>query len=487
MKFTGERVIPGQGDADLFNEHRARYLFARRFSAGKMVLDAACGSGYGSALLAENAKGVFGVDISLEAVDYARRQYESAQVHFAQCDCLALPFLSGQFDLVVAFEIIEHVPDAERFLKELSRVLNPSGLLLLSTPNRLYYTDEREEINPFHTREFSFPEFEETLQPLFPCRSILFENHVPGLLLSGPGAKPNFTSSSAGDIIQEETSHSGEDEQKVNEGSEKTAHYFLAICSAQPLDPVSPLLYLPTSGNALRERELHVRLLSRYLDEANAELEKSNGIWEARFLEINQLVEERTRWAAELEHQLKEKGADLLRLQADYDSKVHWALSTQTDLDRARGIIRELQSDVDNKVQWALGLQNDLDGAHRVIQELQADVESKVQWALSLQRDLERERGASKQLRDEFEVKAEWALTLQQELDQERTARQQLQREFEERTAWALRLNAELEQRNAELQERWKDLRVLYSSSWYRIGKTLRLSPVPPSDVAGGS
>ena len=71
MKFTGERVIPGEGDADLLNEHRARYLFAQRFSAGKTVLDVACGAGYGTALLGEKAAAVFGVDLSAEAVSHA--------------------------------------------------------------------------------------------------------------------------------------------------------------------------------------------------------------------------------------------------------------------------------------------------------------------------------------------------------------------------------------------------------------------------------
>ena len=170
MNFTGERVIPGEVDADLFNEHWARYLFAARYAAGKRVLDVACGSGYGSALLTKDAARVAGVDISREAVEYASRHYGSAKILFAQADCYSLPFVSAQFDLVVAFEIIEHLTDAASFLQEARRVLAPAGLLLISTPNRLYYTEDRGEVNPFHEREFSYPEFADVLGGIFPDR-----------------------------------------------------------------------------------------------------------------------------------------------------------------------------------------------------------------------------------------------------------------------------------------------------------------------------
>ena len=71
-EFTGERLIPGQVDADLLNEHMARYAFAMRLARGNRVLDAGCGAGYGSAELARIAKSVTGVDVACEAVEYAR-------------------------------------------------------------------------------------------------------------------------------------------------------------------------------------------------------------------------------------------------------------------------------------------------------------------------------------------------------------------------------------------------------------------------------
>src|SRR5689334_2087841 len=90
-EFTGERVIPGEVDVDLLNEHVARYAFAARLAHGKRVLDAGCGAGYGSAELARTAESVTGIDCAAEAVDFARANYGAANLHFEVGSCTALP------------------------------------------------------------------------------------------------------------------------------------------------------------------------------------------------------------------------------------------------------------------------------------------------------------------------------------------------------------------------------------------------------------
>ena len=262
MNFTGERVIPGQDDVDLFNEHRARYLFAQRFCSGKKVLDAACGSGYGSALLAESARRVVGVDLAVEAAQYARAHYDSAKVHFARADCLALPFSDGQFDVVVAFEIIEHLETPETFLAELRRVLTPFGLLIVSTPNRLYYTEDRGEVNPFHEHEFSFSEFRELLEKHFTYHTIWVENHVAALLVADP-EEQKLGGRLPSSCLIEETERSDPAGSRA-----RTAHYLVALCSNQALPSAEPLLYLPSTGNVLREREQHITSLQQQVQQA---------------------------------------------------------------------------------------------------------------------------------------------------------------------------------------------------------------------------
>src|ERR1039457_3871319 len=102
FEFTGERVIPGQVDTDLLNEHLARYAFAARLARGKRVLDAGCGAGYGAADLAQSALSVVGADIAAEAVTFARERYRLPYLEFEQASCTALPHRDGAFDLGVA-------------------------------------------------------------------------------------------------------------------------------------------------------------------------------------------------------------------------------------------------------------------------------------------------------------------------------------------------------------------------------------------------
>lgn len=152
-------------------EHVHRYVFARELVKGRTVLDAACGEGYGSALLAEAAASVIGADLSAEAVGHAGERYRAPNLSFRQADCRALPFEDGAFDCVVSFETLEHLDDHEGLLSEFRRVLSPDGFLLISTPDKAVYTDAMGNRNEFHVAELYRAEFESLLARHFPaCR-----------------------------------------------------------------------------------------------------------------------------------------------------------------------------------------------------------------------------------------------------------------------------------------------------------------------------
>jgi SAM-dependent methyltransferase len=153
LPFTGERFVPG-AKGEIWVEHWHRYHFASRWCAGKRVLDVACGEGYGTALLARHAAHVTGVDISAEAIAHARARYGSlATAGFVEASCTALPLADASVDVAVSFETIEHIATQAEFIGELARVLTPGGVLVLSCPNKLEYSDKRGYTNEFHVKE----------------------------------------------------------------------------------------------------------------------------------------------------------------------------------------------------------------------------------------------------------------------------------------------------------------------------------------------
>jgi SAM-dependent methyltransferase len=168
LDFTGERFVPGT-PGEIWYEHWHRYLFAAPLAAGRRVLDVACGEGYGSALLAGTAQHVTGVDIAPAVIEHARARYAATDnLEFHRADGSRLPFADASFDVVTSFETLEHISAQEAFLDEIRRVLRPGGLLVLSCPNRVEYTEKRGVTNEFHVREFDRTEFAALLAPRFP-------------------------------------------------------------------------------------------------------------------------------------------------------------------------------------------------------------------------------------------------------------------------------------------------------------------------------
>ena len=167
LVFTGERFTPESRGA-IWYEHWHRYCFAAPIARGKRVVDAACGEGYGSALLAREAASVVGVDIGGEAIAHASARYRGPRLHFVQGSVTALPLRDATFDVVVSFETIEHLSAQREMLAEFRRVLTSDGVLVLSSPNRPIYSGDGAVANPFHVRELDRGELKALLDERFP-------------------------------------------------------------------------------------------------------------------------------------------------------------------------------------------------------------------------------------------------------------------------------------------------------------------------------
>jgi ubiquinone/menaquinone biosynthesis C-methylase UbiE len=169
LTFTGERFLP-EIAGEIWHEHWHRYALAMPVARGRRVLDAACGEGYGSALLAGVAREVTGVDVAPDVVAHATRRYGGANLRFVAGSCAALPLPDAAFDLVVSFETIEHLAEQREMLAEFRRVLAPDGLLLLSSPNQPVYAALGPGRNEYHVRELTRDELADLLTPVFPAQ-----------------------------------------------------------------------------------------------------------------------------------------------------------------------------------------------------------------------------------------------------------------------------------------------------------------------------
>jgi SAM-dependent methyltransferase len=171
-----ERFTPGPGSAgELHAQHLSRYDFAGRYIPGKRIIDAACGTGYGSShLLQLGAGSVTGIDLSEEGIAYAKKHYISKGLTYIRGDVSNLQ-PAGRADCVVSFETIEHLDDPEAFLAAVRGALIPGGLFIVSTPVRRRGSLSDRPENPFHVREWNEEEFDHLLSGYFSVRQFFHQ------------------------------------------------------------------------------------------------------------------------------------------------------------------------------------------------------------------------------------------------------------------------------------------------------------------------
>jgi SAM-dependent methyltransferase len=175
--------------------HISRYLLAQSWTIGQRVIDVACGTGYGSAILArDTSRQVVGIDLSRIAVETAQADWPRSNLVFAMGDALDLGLPSGSVDTVVSFETIEHVHDPKRFLDQMALVLRPGGRLILSTPDRNYYSpgaQPGESHNPFHPSEMTSAELLALVEPRFRILAMYGQTRVAQTASPPAGRRTN--------------------------------------------------------------------------------------------------------------------------------------------------------------------------------------------------------------------------------------------------------------------------------------------------------
>ncbi|HYO80168.1 MAG TPA: methyltransferase domain-containing protein [Bryobacteraceae bacterium] len=380
-QWTGERIVPGHVDAALWNEHFARYAFAARLAAGKRVLDAGCGTGYGSAELASQALHVTGIDVAAEAVGHAYSNYDGSQnLRFIQASVTSLPFDSAAFDLVVSFEVIEHLQNWPDLIREAARVLSPHGLFVLSTPNRVFYERTRgpQGPNPYHHHEFEYGEFRDALRGHFAHVDIWLEDHTEGVAF-----RPAT-----------EDKASAEARFESSAGTPEESSFFIALCGhVVPPSRPRPLVFVPRASNLLAEKLTHIERLEgevRTKDSWLAQEQATHQELLSRHKELQTELASSNRWAQQLDADLRERGALVLALQQELEEKQAAAMAENervtAERERLSAQIAEIAADRDRQTA-------DLVRCVEVLHQTEATLDERTRWASRLDGEVNRLRG----------------------------------------------------------------------------------------------
>lgn len=164
MRFTVERTsTTADAERPIRERQLAAYYKALEHVEGLNVLEIGCGEGLGASILAEKAASVVAVDYSPHALRLARERHAKDNIRFTMMEVPPLDFGDSAFDVVVCFQMIEHLRDPAQLLTEIVRVLDDSGTALIATVNK----DETVSDNPYHLHEFTADEFQTLLQRFF--------------------------------------------------------------------------------------------------------------------------------------------------------------------------------------------------------------------------------------------------------------------------------------------------------------------------------
>src|ERR1051326_8231519 len=337
MDFTGERYVPAI-EGQIKYEHLHRYAVCLDLVAGKSVLDVASGEGYGAALLASAAESVTGVDIDAGSVEHARHLYYKPNLKFVVGSCDRIPLPDQSFDIVTSFETIEHHDKNEEMLDEIKRVLKPVGMLIISSPNRLTYSDEPGYKNPFHVKELYYDEFYDLLLRRFQSIRVFGQRLAAGSFLFPLGTP-------GGSDLKSLIGDSAAVSRNIRELPSPL--YFIALCSddTRIAELNISSVYLDRVDDLMKtleqERVRDIRRMQEQVRSTEQTIERQRAAYEAEIAKVNEglgtqilkLTEELGDTIRQLRHRdavIAERDQAIVQLDdAIAQFRAHWTVSAK--------------------------------------------------------------------------------------------------------------------------------------------------------------
>jgi 2-polyprenyl-3-methyl-5-hydroxy-6-metoxy-1,4-benzoquinol methylase len=314
LLYSDERFTEGHG-LETEIEHYHRYFFARSYCRGKDVLDIASGEGYGSAILAQVASSVVGVDICEEAVRHAQKVHTRPNLNYRTGDVRKIPLDDHCVDIIISFETLEHFYEHDLFMQEAKRVLRPNGFMMISTPNSDIYSAIGIPANPYHVNELTKIEFTALCKKYFKHINLLNQRTVVGSILI------NETQTSTIPLLFESR------DQEYIEGSKglSRAHYLISILSDSDtlLAPNSIYIHehvgkLLKNYECLEDKDRHIKNLESML------LDKGQ-----RTVHLENILNDKEQYTQDLENTLNHKKNHIEELEYTLLEKEHYVRMIQ--------------------------------------------------------------------------------------------------------------------------------------------------------------
>lgn len=374
MEFTGERFIPDlTTDSEMAIEHLQRYHSIKDIVKDKVVLDAACGEGYGASILVQSAKTVYAIDISEEAIAHANVKYKNKKLNFINGSIEHLLLEEDSVDVVVSFETIEHVDEKIQiaFLKEIKRVLKKDGILIMSTPNKYVYSDLANYKNQYHINEFYKEEFHDLLNQYFQYIHFYSQSFQVASFIKSDEKKNKRNIN----VIE------------VQEHRPIQGKYIIAICSdtafASDITTESIVLDYQNTYQKLVDRtvdlqnevhikNLHIQKQNDFIDERDSLIQTQNNriedlsVW-AQTLDTD--IKNKEKLIADCQNTNQELVNRIIQLQQEVDVK-NLHIQKQNDFIHERDCLIQIQNDrIEELLEWGQRLDTNIKNKESLIVE----------------------------------------------------------------------------------------------------------------------
>ncbi len=494
IPFTGERFVPSE-QGRIAYEHYHRYAACAQAAAGKIVLDIACGEGFGSALLANRAAKVIGVDIDAATTHHAVEKYcDVKNATFLVGDARAIPLDENSVDLIVSFETIEHIQEHEVLLKEFHRVLRPTGTIIVSSPDRENYSERPGYTNPYHIHELTYEQFVGLFREKFRfVRAYRQRLAIASFLLAdeakGPKLLQSFMAGKHG----------------IEPGSRplRSSLYSLVVCSnsKRGFRSLASSIHLDAEDDLYLDQERVLRWASglheehevlkqqiRATDTAYADLKKNdakanqalkisvetiaklsqqNTYIEAECRQYASALSQQTAESHRLQTELSHQTAENQRLQVELSRQTAESQRLQTELSRQTVESKQLHTDLSYQVAESAWLQTELSQQTVESQRLQTELSHGVAESGRLQAELSQQTTENRRLQAALSQQTVESKRLQTDLSRQTAEGERMQTGLSRQTA-------EIQWLRTELWERKTELVLIRNSTSWRLTAPLR-------------